>query len=112
MFNNKNFMFLVILIMQQLHTVPFLSYRGVLYLLVLSRKDLFFAILSTESYVTKIIWYVYFHDSNSHIIIIIIIIIIISFMHAIYSYIPETNYVPTEYSVAAILFLLFIVFYR
>ena len=30
-------------------------------------------------------------------------------MQGIYSYIPETNYVPREYSVAAILFLLFMV---
>ena len=37
----------------------------------------------------------------------IIIIIIISFMQGIY--IPETNYVPREYSVAAILLLLFTV---
>ena len=43
------------------------------------------------------------------IIIIIIFIIIISFMHGIYTYIPETNYVPTEYSVAAVLLLLFMV---
>jgi len=43
------------------------------------------------------------------IIIITIIIIIISFMQGIYNYIPETNYVPREYSVAAILFLLFVV---
>ena len=42
-------------------------------------------------------------------IIIIIIIIIISFMQGIYTYIPETNYVPREYSVAAILLLLFMV---
>ena len=41
--------------------------------------------------------------------IIIIIIIIITFMHGIYTYIPETNYVPREYSVAAILLLLFMV---
>ena len=41
------------------------------------------------------------------IIIIIITIIIISFMQGIYTYIPETNYVPREYSVAAILLLLF-----
>ena len=41
--------------------------------------------------------------------IIIIIIIIISFMQGIYTYIPETNYVPREYSVAAILLLLFMV---
>ena len=39
----------------------------------------------------------------------IIIIIIISFMQGIYTYIPETNSVPTEYSVAAILLLLFMV---
>jgi len=38
-----------------------------------------------------------------------IIIIIISFMRGIYTYIPETNYVPTEYSVAAILLFLFMV---
>jgi hypothetical protein len=38
-----------------------------------------------------------------------IIIIIISFMQGIYTYIPETNYVPREYSVAAILLLLFMV---
>ena len=43
------------------------------------------------------------------IIIIIIIIIIISFIQGIYTYIPETNCVPREYSVAAILLLLFMV---
>jgi len=32
-------------------------------------------------------------------IIIIIIIIIISFIQGIYTYIPETNYVPREYTV-------------
>jgi len=30
-------------------------------------------------------------------------------MQGIYTYIPETNYVPREYSVAAILLLLFMV---
>ena len=44
----------------------------------------------------------YFSDS-------IIIIIIISFMQGIYTYIPETNHVPREYSVSAILSLLFMV---
>jgi hypothetical protein len=34
-------------------------------------------------------------------IIIIIIIIIAGFMQGIYTYIPETNLVPTEYSVEA-----------
>jgi len=42
-------------------------------------------------------------------IIIIIIIIIISFKQGIYTYIPETNYFPSEYSVAATLLLLFMV---
>jgi hypothetical protein len=37
------------------------------------------------------------------------IIIIISFMKGIYTYIPETNNVPKEYNVAAILSLLFMV---
>ena len=36
------------------------------------------------------------------IMIIIIIIIIISFMQGIYTYIPETKLVPSEYSVSAI----------
>jgi len=40
---------------------------------------------------------------------IIITIIVISFMQGICTYIPETNYVPGEYSVAAILLLLFMV---
>ena len=48
-------------------------------------------------------------DLKLIVIIIIIIIIIISFMQDIYTYIPETNYVPREYSVAAILLLLFMV---
>jgi len=38
-----------------------------------------------------------------------IITIIISFMQGIYTYIPDTNYVPREYSVATILLLLFMV---
>jgi hypothetical protein len=38
-----------------------------------------------------------------------IIIIIIPFMHGIYTYTPDTNCVPTQYSVAAILLLLFMV---
>ena len=41
--------------------------------------------------------------------IIIIIIIIISFMQGIYTHIPEKNYVPREYSVAAILLFVFMV---
>ena len=41
---------------------------------------------------------------------IIIIIIIIIFMQGIYTYISGTNCVPSEYSVAAILLLLFTVF--
>ena len=46
---------------------------------------------------------------DKHTIIIIIIIIIISFMQCIYKDIPETNHVPREYSVSAILSLLFMV---
>ena len=38
-----------------------------------------------------------------------LIIVIISFVQDIYTYIPETNYVPREYFVAAILLLLCIV---
>jgi hypothetical protein len=42
-------------------------------------------------------------------LVIIIIIVIISFMQGICTYIPETNIVPREYTVAAILSLLFMV---
>ena len=42
-------------------------------------------------------------------LLICFIITIISFIQSIYTYIPETNYVPREYSVAAILLLLFMV---
>ena len=62
-------------------------------------------------------YYYYYINVSSHrpclpvliiiIIIIIIIVIIISFMQGIFTYIPETNYVPKECSVAAILLLLF-----
>ena len=45
------------------------------------------------------------------IIIIIIIILGISFMQGIYTYIPETNHVPREHCVAAILVLLFMYLY-
>ena len=56
--------------------------------------------------------YYYLHGLNTDpiiIIIIIITIIIITFMLDIYTYIPDTNCVPREYSVAVILFLLFMV---
>ena len=49
------------------------------------------------------------HRATAHLQLIIIIIIIISFMQGVFTYIPETNYVPREYSVAAILLLLFMV---
>ena len=40
---------------------------------------------------------------------IIIVVIIISFMQGTYTHIPETNYVPREHGVAAILLFLFMV---
>jgi hypothetical protein len=40
---------------------------------------------------------------NVFIILLLLIIIIISFMQRTYNYIPETNHVSREYSVAAIL---------
>jgi len=39
----------------------------------------------------------------------IIIIIIITFMHGIYTYIPETNCDPTEYRVTAIIIIIIII---
>ena len=39
------------------------------------------------------------------IIIIIIIIIVFAFTQCIYNYIPETNYISSVYSVAAVLYL-------
>jgi hypothetical protein len=44
-----------------------------------------------------------------NIIIIIIIINVISFLQGIYTYITEVNQVPREYSIAAVLLLLFMV---
>ena len=43
------------------------------------------------------------------IIVVVVVVVIISFMQGIYIYILETSYVPREYSVAAILLLLFMV---
>jgi hypothetical protein len=43
------------------------------------------------------------------VVVVVVIIIISSFMQSIYTYIPETNHVPREYIVAAILSLLFMV---
>jgi len=42
------------------------------------------------------------------IIIIIIIILVITFMQGIYNYIPETNHVFRVHSVAAVLYLQFV----
>jgi hypothetical protein len=80
-------------------------------------RSLYFRIFSASFLITFL-----FHEIatsiNINVIIIMIIIIsysssssiiIISFMQGIYTYIPETNDVPTEYSVAAILLLLFMV---
>jgi hypothetical protein len=51
-----------------------------------------------------------YHGSISAVIIVIIIgKETISFMQGIYTYIPETNHVPEEYNVGAILLLLFMV---
>jgi hypothetical protein len=47
------------------------------------------------------------HVQDIIIIIIITIITTISFMQGIYTYIPETNHVPKQYNVTAILSLLF-----
>jgi 3',5'-cyclic AMP phosphodiesterase CpdA len=46
------------------------------------------------------------NNSNNNIII---IIIVVSFIYSIHTHIPETNHVPREYTVAAILPLLFMV---
>ena len=51
------------------------------------------------------------HRSTVHlqlnILLLLLLFIVIPFMQGIYTYIPETNHVPREYSVAAILLLLF-----
>jgi Na+/H+-dicarboxylate symporter len=52
-------------------------------------------------------WYVA-HVFSEFIIIIIIPVIIITFMLSIYNYIPETNHVSRVYSVAAVLYLQFV----
>jgi hypothetical protein len=55
------------------------------------------------------IFYVFYFLHFVSCLLYCIIIIIIYFMQGIYTYIPETNYVPREYSDAAILLLLFMV---
>ena len=66
-----------------------------------------------HSYFTEVLTYILRPEICSSLLLsfsfLPIIIIIISFMQGIYTYIPETNYVPREYSVAAILLLLFVV---
>ena len=66
-----------------------------------SRPD---STMSHQSVNSSLIW-----QLDNHTIYYIIIIIITSFMQGIYTYVPETNCVPREYSVAAILLLLFMV---
>jgi hypothetical protein len=55
-------------------------------------------------------WNIWHYGNRAVIIIIIIIIIIIfviAFMQVIYNYIPETNYVSSVYSVAAVPYIQF-----
>jgi len=74
------------------------------YLVAILKKTWYFELcLILEQFIRSIIIQFFI------IIVIIIIVIIISFMQSIYTYIPETNYVPREYSVAAILLLQFTV---
>ena len=65
---------------------------------------LLLAVIAPDAHESEFMYCIY------KIIIIIIIIIIISFMQGIYTSIPETNSVPREYRVAAILLLLVVVF--
>ena len=76
--------------------------------IVLSVSMLRFQYRLKISFSSTYYYYYYYYYYYSPVLI-IIIIIIISFMQGSYTYIPETNYVPTEYSVAAILLLLFMV---
>ena len=64
---------------------------------------------TSVSYITAPIFILHVITTTTTTTTIIIIIIIISFMQGIYTYVPETNYVPREYGVAAILLLLFMV---
>ena len=41
--------------------------------------------------------------------LLLLVVLLISFTQSIYTYTPKTNYVPSEYSVAAILLFLFMV---
>jgi len=66
-------------------------------------------ICGVKNVIMKTFWLYIFTCLTESAIITIIIIIIISFMQGIYTYIPETNCVPKEYSVAAVLLLLFMV---
>ena len=103
--SNSNFLPFCLHISYSLFYFIFLSFLSPLtcpiYICV-SRCVLIVFLLFLFSYIIIIIYIIIF--------IVIIIIIIISFMQGIFTYIPETNYVPREYCVAAILLLLFVVF--
>jgi hypothetical protein len=43
------------------------------------------------------------------VVVVVVIILVITFMHGIYSYIPETNHVSRIYCVAAVLYIQFVV---
>jgi hypothetical protein len=47
------------------------------------------------------------HSAIIIIVVVVIIIIVISFMQGIHTHIPETNLVPREYIVAAIVFVVY-----
>ena len=83
--------------------------QSVLHIMLLRAWNMFCTFTLALSVVCVLcqIWLFFF--SSFIIIILIITIIIISFMQGIYTCIPETNYVPREYSVAAALLLLFMV---
>jgi len=71
---------------------------------------LFVVLISLVSVLNLLYFYIStFRSMCAVIVVIVIIIIIISFMQGIYTYNPETNYVPREYRVAAVLLLLFVV---
>ena len=88
------------------------NYHHAALLVPLSSSETLSPSSSSPSY--HCICHAFFKDWRGHLKFIIIITIIttitiISFMQGIYTHIPETNYVPKEYSVAAILLFLFMV---
>ena len=67
-------------------------------------RSLYFRVFSTSFFIIVIVLLILIII----IIIVVVAVLVIPFMQGIYNYIPDTNHVSTVYSVAAVLYLQFV----